>query len=199
MTGASRNVGSNPRLMLAKRAIARLHLPGQIQSLRRQIARALDQRLESGLVLARNRHLRAELIPRRTELVVNLAARRVQLGGELVFDQRLIELVRRGQSPPAGEVVGRGSEPGSLKTQACVLVVGVQAHRPGVFDNSPVVVLAALGLAAVAGRGGGGAAACDERPGEEQQGRPPLAGMTRGRTHGARATRARSFNGQMNR
>ena len=115
---------------------------------------------------------------------VDLAACRVQLGGQLVLDQRLIELVRGGQSPPSLEVIGRGSEPGPFETEARVRIVGVQPNRFGVFDNRPIVVLAMLGLAAVTARRGRGAAARDERPSEKQERRPQ---------------RAAAFSGRMNR
>ena len=108
VTGVSRNVGSKIRLMLASRAIAvktsrllasrkierRRHLDvrRQVEARRRQIARALDQRLELGLAFARDGDLGAQLVARRAQLLVDVAVGRVQLGGELVLDQRLIEL-----------------------------------------------------------------------------------------------------------
>ena len=77
-----------------------LHVLRQVEAGRRQVARALDERLELGLALARDGDLRAQLVARRAQLLVDVAARRVQLGGELVFDERLVELAD-GREPAA--------------------------------------------------------------------------------------------------
>ena len=107
--GASRNAGSKIRLMLAMRAMVtktsrlrrvaederRGHLarqPGGRVPGGRKVPRALDERLQLGLALARHGNLRAQLIAGGAELLVDVAIRRIQFGGELVLDERFVEL-----------------------------------------------------------------------------------------------------------
>jgi hypothetical protein len=49
---------------------------------------------------------------------------RVQLGGDLVLDQRLIELAGGGEPAAAVEVILRGAQLGALERQPRVRVVG---------------------------------------------------------------------------
>ena len=52
----------------------------QVEPRRRQVARPLDERLQLGLAFARDRDLGAQLVARRPQLLVDVAAGRVQLG-----------------------------------------------------------------------------------------------------------------------
>ena len=100
MTGASRNAGSKPRLMLANRAIAMktsrllasrkmsdagiFDVCGQVESGRRQVARPLDRASAARSCLrATTAILARSLLRVARSCVVDFAARRVQLGGQL--------------------------------------------------------------------------------------------------------------------
>ena len=56
--------------------------------------------------------------------------RRVQLGGELVLDQRLVELAGRGEPAAAVEVILRGAQLGALEREPRVGVVGLLRGPP---------------------------------------------------------------------
>ncbi len=113
-------------------------------------SRALDQGLELGLALAGHGHLGAQLVARGPQHLVDVAARGVHLGGDLVLDEGLVELPRGGEPPAAGEVVLRRREasPGPA-TRAHPCCPG-RAPAPRVLDDGLVVVLPLLGVAAVA-------------------------------------------------
>ena len=83
------------------------------------------QRLQLGLAAARDRDLGAEPLPRVAQRRVDLRVGRVQLGGELVLDQRLFETLRRGEPAAGEEVLLGGPEPGALQGAARVAVVRV--------------------------------------------------------------------------
>ena len=56
-------------------------------------------------VVARDGDLRPQLVSCRVQFLVELTVGRIQLGGDLVFDQRLIELPGRRQPPSAREMI----------------------------------------------------------------------------------------------
>ena len=101
----------------------------QLEALGRQVARAGDERLQPRLAPARARELRAQAVARHLQLALDVAARRVELGGDLVLEQRLVVLLRRRQAAGAEEVgVGR-AQLGALERLARLEAVGRGAHR----------------------------------------------------------------------
>ena len=77
--------------------------------------------------------------------------RRVQLGGQLVLDERLVELAGRGEAAAALEVLLRGAQLRALERRAARSASsGLSADGLGVFDDGEVVVLTLLGVAAAA-------------------------------------------------
>ena len=72
-----------------------------------EVAGAVDQRFETRLALGRHFDLRRAAARGFRAAPVDVAVGRVELGRHLELDQRLFELARARQPPPAGEVVGR--------------------------------------------------------------------------------------------
>jgi len=91
-----------------------------------------------------------------------LAVRGVQLGSDLVLDQRLIELAGRSKPAAAVEVVLRRSQLGALERGTRVSIVGIEANSLGVLDHREVVVLTMFGGVAAMQRRRGGAAAGEQ-------------------------------------
>ena len=68
----------------------------------------------------------------------------IELGGELVFDQRLFELAGRRRAGGArGEVILRGAQLRAFEALLGVAAVGILAQQLGVFGDGEVVVLRA--------------------------------------------------------
>ncbi len=135
------------------------HVPWQIETLRRLFAGVLDECLELCLAFARDSKFRSKLVTGDAQLLVDVAARRIQLRGELVLDQRLIVLAGCCEAAAALEMVRRGPQLGALERCPRLVVVGPQAKRLRILGDRAVVVLALFGGASVTIRSRGGAAA----------------------------------------
>src|SRR5205823_3830346 len=106
--------------------------------------------------------LRAQLVARRAQFFVDVAVARVELRRDLVLDERLIELAGRREPPAAEEVILRRAQARAIEPEPRVRVVGMLADGFRVLDDGAVVVLPALGVAAVAQRGRRDAPGCGE-------------------------------------
>ena len=164
MTGASRNAGSKPTLMSAILPIAmntrRLPAPlkksdsgifdvdGEVESGRGKRARPVDQGLQLGLAFARDGDLGAQLVARLADRGVGFAARRVELGGRFVLDERLLVLAGRVEAAAALEVVHGGAQLRSIEREPRFGVVGFVADCLRVFGNGGVVLLTPFEVAA---------------------------------------------------
>ena len=96
----------------------------QVEAGCREVARRLDQGLQRRLPLTRHRGIRAQLAACRAQLGVDVSAGWIQLGRQLVFNERLIVPAQRGKAPAALKMVGRGAQLGAFETQARLRVVG---------------------------------------------------------------------------
>jgi hypothetical protein len=73
----------------------------KIESGRREIASAIQERLQLGFSTARHRDLVAEELPRFPERSLHLRIGRIELRGELILDSSLFDTVRRSEATPA--------------------------------------------------------------------------------------------------
>jgi hypothetical protein len=88
---------------------------------------------------------------------------RVELGGELEFEQRLLVPFRGREAPGAEGVLLRRAELGAIERQPRVVVVGVRLEGVRVFDDGAVVILHLLRALAGLDRRRRGAPAGQER------------------------------------
>ena len=130
----------------------------QVEAERRQIPGALDDGLEFGLAFARDGDAGTQLIARVAQRFVDVDAAGVQLGGELVLDERGFELPGVREAPALLEVFGGGADLGPFQAEARVSIIGVFSERVGVLGDRAVVVLGMLRILAAAERRGGRAA-----------------------------------------
>ena len=99
----------------------------QIESGRGEVPRAVDEGLQFGLAAARDGDLRAQALAGFAQRGVGQGVGRVELGRELVLDQRLLVSFGGGE-PPAGEEMFLGrAQPRPLERAAGVAVVGLGA------------------------------------------------------------------------
>ena len=82
----------------------------------------------------------------RPQCLVDLGAPGVELGGELVLEECLVESIGGLEPSAAGEVVLGGAEPGALEGLPDPWVGGILREDPRVLRHGAVVVLGGLGL-----------------------------------------------------
>src|SRR4029077_6588957 len=99
-----------------------------------------------GLAFTNHERFRAELVARRLELSLDVAARRVQIRRELIFHKRLIELADVGEAASAKQVVLRGAELRAHETLTRAGIVRMLTKGFRVLNDSEVIVLALLGV-----------------------------------------------------
>ena len=179
VTGASRNCVSKIRLMPPNRAIV-VNTSRLLASRKMSDAGILTfggrSRPGGGRLRVRSMSVWSSVLPSRDTATLSrsllrvdrssssiVGARGVQLGGDAVFDERLVELADGGQAARALQVILRRAHLGPFEAGSGVAVAGLEAQRLGVLDDRPVVVLTVFGIVAQARRRGRGAAGGDER------------------------------------
>src|SRR5581483_6295359 len=95
----------------------------------------------------------AQLVARRAQLRVDVATPGIQLGRELVFCERQVELAGGGESSALREMILRGAQLRALERGARADIVGMEADGLGEFDDREVVVLTAFGCLSPPERG----------------------------------------------
>ena len=140
----------------------------QIEARRRQVARALDQRLQLGLAFARDRDLGAQLVARGAQLVSTSPLDGFSSDASSYSTSACSNLPVAARRRPRVEMILRRAQLGALERGARVCIVGMRAHRLGVLDHREVVVLAALGVVAAVEGAGRGAAGGDQAQREQR-------------------------------
>ena len=151
--------------------VGQLHAFRQIGAGRRQHAGVFDQRLQPRLAFTRDRHLRAQQVARLPQLLLDLAAGRIQFRRGLQFQHAFFELAGAGEAAALREVIERRPLTRAFQRELRVQIVGALPHRLGVFDDGEVEVFEGFGFLAGAKGGGAGAGGRrDQRGGGEQAG-----------------------------
>ena len=126
--------------------IGHLHVGRQIETDRRQVARPLDQRLELGFSFTRHCDFGPELIACVGEGGFDLVARGIQLGRQLKFNERFLELSASRKPAAPIEMIGGGTQLGALEAIAGGTVVGVFSERVRVLGDGSIVFLVRFGF-----------------------------------------------------
>ena len=110
------------------------------------------------------------------QLVFDVAVGRVQLGGDFVFDEGLIQFARGREAAAAGEMLLRRAQFGALERQPRVGVGGTHPNRFRVFDDGEIEVLTPLGVGTAA-KGAGARAARGQQAERQPRGEIAEAGF----------------------
>ena len=167
-TSRSTEHGARRRAVSENQRTGQLSAVREVQAWRSEITRAIDQVLEIRPPIAGHVDLRAQPLTRLAQGGVDERVGRVQLGGDLVLDHRLLEAIESGETTGREGVILRGPELDAPERGARVDVARVRAHYFRVLRDRAVVVEGLLGLPGGAhGRGRGAA-----REQDRQQQRP---------------------------
>lgn len=135
----------------------------QVGAGRREVPRALEERLQLCLAVGRHRELRAERLPHVLDLTFGVSVRRIQLGGQLQLEQRVVELALGVEAASVDQVAVGRAQLRALQTGDRLLIVRMLAHGPRVFRDGQVVVLRHVGLTRLGQRIGGAGGERHER------------------------------------
>ena len=136
---------------------------GSAKTRGREVARAVDERLELGLARARDGDLGAQLLSRLAQSGRHFAIRRVQLRRELELPEGLLMTIRGRQAAAPEKVFLGRPEARTIERGASLGIIGVFLQCLGVLDHRPVEVVGQLGAVAIAESRGRRTPARDER------------------------------------
>ena len=188
VTRSSRKAGSNTTFRLAHFASAwnTSRLPTlnvmesgsfgairQLEADRPQRPRALDQRLQLGLVAALDRDLGSQPVPNLPQLRLRCRVGGIELGGELQLDRRFLIALRRRQPAPPQVVFFGGANPDPVERHPGRAIVRIPAQGVGVFDDGAVEVRPPLRLLGQTHGAAAGAGGTEQAGGQDDDQRRP--------------------------
>jgi hypothetical protein len=128
-----------------------------------QCLRTVDQRFELRLAFARDRDAGPQLRADGVEELLDIGIARIQLGGGLQLDERLVQLPGGFIPASARQVILGGPHLRSLESLSCRVAVGIPLKSFGVFNDRPIEVAGEFGLFAGVNRPRRGAAGKRDR------------------------------------
>jgi hypothetical protein len=110
----------------------------------------LDQRFESGLTVARDRHFVSLLGAHGIERIANVLVVGIELRRELKLHECFVQASSRLEPAPTREMVEGSPDPCPVEQLPGLAVVGLASQDFRVLDDRAVVILKLLGLLAIA-------------------------------------------------